>query len=77
MTPEYFHNYYSFEESILYVLTNELSYYQLNPINKGWVNGNREILWKYDFEETKVRVSKGLLYDGTIHKGIIGLENLL
>lgn len=41
------------------------------------VNEAGQILWTYDFEEMRDRVSKGLLYHETIHKGIIGMETLL
>lgn len=77
MMPNFFHEYYVIEESTIYVLTNEFSHYQLNPINKGTLSQDGRILWTYDFEKMKARVSQGLLYDGTYHKSIIGMENLL
>jgi hypothetical protein len=77
MTPTFFDHHYCIEESFIYVLTNEKSHYQLNPINYGTADEAENIVWKYSFEEMKDRVSKGLLFFGDVCGNIIGLEGLL
>lgn len=77
MEPHVFDENYRITESIVYILTNEGTNYQINPINKGDVRATGEINWKFSFDEMKKRVSDGLWFDDYVNPSITACaENL-
>ncbi|MEK6291714.1 MAG: RES domain-containing protein [Paraburkholderia tropica] len=70
MEPHVFDENYRITESTVYILTNEKTNYQINPINKGDVQATGEINWKFSFDEMKRRVSDGLWFDDYVNPSI-------
>ncbi|PFH08798.1 hypothetical protein BCF11_1173 [Collimonas sp. PA-H2] len=69
--PPTFDQNYLITESIVYILTFENTHYQINPVNKGTVEENGEILWRFSYDEMKNRVEKGLWEDGFFNASIV------
>ena len=55
LSPEIFDNYYSIRECYVYFLSNEQTHYQLNEINKGFIQENGAINWEHNYQAMKAR----------------------
>ena len=83
--PEIFDSCFEFEKIDVYFTTfhenhpeHHQPYFVINPVNEvEKINDDMSLVWKYNFEEMKERVSKGLLVEGYVWENLKGMENYL